>query len=88
MKQNEQIKKVLPITTLFVDISGVFLTNGWDHHARKRAEKAFDLDLNEMEDQYHLTFDTYEVGKLIFEEYLSRVVFTPVLLRVTMKGEK
>jgi len=34
MKQNEQIKKVLPITTLFVDISGVFLTNGWDHHAR------------------------------------------------------
>jgi putative hydrolase of the HAD superfamily len=35
----------------------------------------FGLDLNEMEDRHHLTFDTYELGKLTIEEYLSRVVF-------------
>jgi putative hydrolase of the HAD superfamily len=28
-----------------------------------------------MEDRHHLTFDTYEEGKLTMEEYLDRVVF-------------
>jgi putative hydrolase of the HAD superfamily len=28
-----------------------------------------------MEDRHHLTFDTYEEGKLTLEEYLGRVVF-------------
>ena len=58
-----------------MDIGGVLLTNGWDRHARKRAAKAFDLDLTDMEDRHHLTFDTYEEGKLTLEEYLGRVVF-------------
>jgi putative hydrolase of the HAD superfamily len=69
------MKKTLPITCLFVDIGGVLLTNGWDHQARKRAAKIFGLDLDEMEDRHHLTFDTYEEGKLTLDEYLSRVVF-------------
>ena len=29
----------------------------------------------ETEDRHHLTFDTYEEGKLTLEEYLSRTVF-------------
>jgi putative hydrolase of the HAD superfamily len=28
----------VPITTLFLDIGGVFLTNGWDYYARRRAQ--------------------------------------------------
>ena len=28
-----------------------------------------------MEERHHLTFDTYEEGKLTLEEYLIRVVF-------------
>ena len=64
-----------PITTLFLDIGGVLLTNGWDHRARKRAATNFKLELSEMEDRHHLTFDTYEEGKLTLEEYLGRVVF-------------
>ncbi len=75
MKQNIHIKRAVPITTLFVDIGGVLLTNGWDQHSRKHAAKTFDLDLNHMEDRHHLTFNTYEEGKLTLEEYLSRVVF-------------
>jgi hypothetical protein len=31
------MKKGAPITALFLDIGGVLLTNGWDHHARRRA---------------------------------------------------
>ena len=65
----------MPITALFLDIGGVLLTNGWDHQARRLAAKTFDLDLDEMEDRHDLTFDTYEVGKLTLEQYLSRVVF-------------
>lgn len=71
----EQMKKTLPITTLFLDIGGVLLTNGWDLHARKRAATHFKLRLAEMEDRHHLTFDTYESGKLTLQEYLDRVVF-------------
>src|SRR5664280_1424337 len=69
------MKRAIPITTLFLDIGGVLLTDGWDHHARKRAATNFKLDLAEMEDRHHLTFDTYEEGKLTLEEYLGRVVF-------------
>ena len=69
------MKRLTEITTLFLDVGGVLLTNGWDHHARKRAATNFKLELAEMEDRHHLTFDTYEEGKLTLEEYLGRVVF-------------
>ena len=69
------MKKATAITTLFVDIGGVLLTDGWDHLARKRAATNFKLELAEMEDRHHLTFDTYEEGKLTLKDYLDRVVF-------------
>ena len=52
------MKRAIPITTLFLDIGGVLLTNGWDHHARERAATNFKLELAEMENRHHLTFDT------------------------------
>jgi len=67
--------KATAITCVFLDVGGVLLTNGWGHQSRALAAKAFDLNLKEMEDRHHLTFDTYEVGKLTLEEYLSRTVF-------------
>jgi putative hydrolase of the HAD superfamily len=69
------MKKSTAVTCVFLDIGGVLLTDGWDHHARKRAATNFNLELAEMEDRHHLTFDTYEEGKLTLEEYLGRVVF-------------
>lgn len=63
------------ITTLFLDIGGVLLTNGWDHNSRRRAAERFALDYDEMNERHHLTFDTYEEGKLSLDEYLNRVVF-------------
>jgi HAD superfamily hydrolase (TIGR01509 family) len=73
--EEKAMKKATAITCLFLDIGGVLLTNGWDHHARRRAATNFKLQLAEMEDRHHLTFDTYEEGKLTLEEYLGRVVF-------------
>ncbi len=63
------------ITTLFLDIGGVLLTNGWGHNSRRRAAETFGLDYDEMSERHHLTFDTYEEGKLSLDEYLKRVVF-------------
>jgi putative hydrolase of the HAD superfamily len=63
------------ITVLFLDIGGVLLTNAWDQSARQRAAKTFSLDYEEMNERHHLTFDTYEEGKLGLDDYLNRVVF-------------
>lgn len=65
----------IPITALFLDIGGVMLTNGWGRDSRKLASEVFNLDFGEMEERHHLTFDTYEEGKLTLREYLNRVVF-------------
>lgn len=64
------------ITTLFLDIGGVVLSDGWDRHARRRAAAQFELDLAEMEARHQLTFETYEDGKLTLNEYLGLVVFS------------
>jgi putative hydrolase of the HAD superfamily len=69
------MQKKLPISTLFLDIGGVLLTNGWDRQARKKAVSTFSLNAAETEERHHLTFDTYEVGKISLAEYLDRVVF-------------
>ncbi len=65
----------MPITTLFLDIGGVLLTNGWDRAARQQAAEAFHLDHADVEERHHLTYDTYEEGKLSLDDYLQRVVF-------------
>ena len=69
------MKKATAIACLFVDVGGVLLTNGWDHHARRRAAKNFQLPWAEMEGRHRLVFETHEEGKLTFEEYLGWVVF-------------
>jgi len=62
------MKKTTPVTTLFTDIGGVLLTNGWDRKGRAAAAKHFRLDLEELNERHHLTYDTYESGKLDLEE--------------------
>jgi putative hydrolase of the HAD superfamily len=69
------MKKAAAITTLFLDVGGVLLTDGWDHQSRKRAAAHFKLEWAEMEDRHRLTSDIFEEGKLTLEEYLDRVVF-------------
>ncbi len=69
------IDKTTPITTLFLDIGGVLLSNGWGHVSRKLAAQVFNLDSDEMEERHLLNKGTLESGKLTLKEYLQRVVF-------------
>ena len=64
-----------PIKTLFLDIGGVLLTNGWDHLVRRRAAKHFHLEWAELEGRHGLNFTTFEEGKITLDVYLDRVVF-------------
>jgi putative hydrolase of the HAD superfamily len=63
------------ITTLFLDIGGVLLTNGWDTRARTTVLKSLDLNIEEFETRHHQINDIYEQGKITIEEYLRRVLF-------------
>lgn len=68
-------RNTLKINTLFLDIGGVLLTNGWDRSARKRAADKFNLDFLEVDERHHLFFDIYEEGKLSLDQYLTWVIF-------------
>jgi putative hydrolase of the HAD superfamily len=63
------------VNTLFLDIGGVLLTNGYDFHIRQRAAEKFGIDYEEMNERHHMTFGTYEMGKITLDEYLRRTIF-------------
>ena len=67
--------KSIPVTTLFLDIGGVMLSNGWGHESRRSAADVFNLDFNDMDERHHVIQITYEEGKITLNEYLKRVVF-------------
>jgi len=69
------MRKKPSVSTIFTDIGGVLLTNGWDRGCRRKAIDVFKLDPEETEERHHLCFDTLEVGKITLDEYLNRVVF-------------
>jgi putative hydrolase of the HAD superfamily len=63
------------ITTLFWDIGGVVLTNGWDRNSRKAACEAFQFDYEEFQDRHELSFPAFDAGQLSLNEYLDRTLF-------------
>ena len=69
------MKYSVPITTLFVDIGGVLLTDGWSYEFRQLAVKKFNLISEKMEALHSQAFETLELGKITMQEYLKFVVF-------------
>jgi putative hydrolase of the HAD superfamily len=63
------------ITTLFFDIGGVILTNGWDSVARHAAIGKFQLDSQEFEERHELVNPAFERGEMTLDEYLERTIF-------------
>ena len=63
------------ITTLFWDIGGVIMTNGWDTTARRRATETFHLDWEEFQDRHELSFPAFDSGNISLDEYLNRTLF-------------
>ena len=63
------------ITTMFWDIGGVILTNGWDRASRREAAKVFQLDWEEFQGRHDLSFPALDTGHITLNEYLDRTVF-------------
>jgi putative hydrolase of the HAD superfamily len=63
------------ITTLFWDIGGVIMTNGWDSTARRLAVDTFHLDWEEFNDRHDLSFPAFDSGNISLGEYLNRTLF-------------
>jgi putative hydrolase of the HAD superfamily len=63
------------VTTLFLDIGGVLLSNGWDRNARAAAASEFGFPFEEMNLRHDQTFGIYEEGQINLVEYLERAVF-------------
>jgi putative hydrolase of the HAD superfamily len=66
---------VAEVTTLFWDLGGVILTNGWDRASRRKAAEKFHLDWDEFEDRHELVLNGFETGEIPLSEYLQRTVF-------------
>lgn len=63
------------VTTLFWDVGGVLLTNGWDTAARRRASERFGLDRDDFDERHALVSADFEEGRLRLDEYLESTVF-------------
>ena len=63
------------IKTVFFDIGGVLLTNGWDRRHRAATAAEFDLDYEEFQDRHDFVVHDFETGRMGLDEYLIRTVF-------------
>jgi putative hydrolase of the HAD superfamily len=63
------------ITTIFWDIGGVLLTNGWDRAARRRAVSRFEMEWDAFEDRHEQVAGVFETGRIDLDTYLDRTVF-------------
>jgi putative hydrolase of the HAD superfamily len=63
------------ITSLFWDIGGVILTNGWDHESRAKAVQMFGLDAAEFRERHDLSFPAFDAGQINLNQYLDRTLF-------------
>jgi putative hydrolase of the HAD superfamily len=66
---------VAEITSVFWDIGGVILTNGWDHNSRMEAVQMFGLDWEEYRERHDLSFPAFDAGQITLNQYLDRTLF-------------
>ncbi len=62
-------------TTLFFDVGGVLLTNGWDTAARNRAIEAFGLDQLDFHTRHGMVKTAFETGRVSLDSYIEKTVF-------------
>lgn len=63
------------ITTLFWDVGGVLLTNGWDTASRRQAAERFGLDWDDFQERHALVVAEFEKGSVGLDEYLECTIF-------------
>jgi putative hydrolase of the HAD superfamily len=63
------------ITTIFFDIGGVCLSNGWDHEQRQQVAKQLGFDYEPFDERHRQVVDALERGQLTLDEYLQWTLF-------------
>jgi putative hydrolase of the HAD superfamily len=63
------------LTTIFFDIGGVLLTDGWGHKSRRAAAEKFGLNWDEYSDRHEKVAHAIETNSLSLERYLDRAIF-------------
>jgi len=63
------------VTTVWWDVGGVLLTDGWDAAARRAAAASFHLDAARFEARHQSVAQEFECGRLSLSGYLSCAVF-------------
>jgi putative hydrolase of the HAD superfamily len=63
------------ISTIFFDIGGVLLTDGWGHDSRRAAAERFGLDWDEYSDRHEKVAHAIETNSMTLEHYLDRAIF-------------
>ncbi|WP_169978790.1 HAD family hydrolase [Tautonia rosea] len=61
--------------TLFFDVGGVLLTNGFDTASRKLAAQQFGIDYQEFQTRHEMSKTAIETGRITLDTYLRRTVF-------------
>jgi putative hydrolase of the HAD superfamily len=63
------------VSTLFWDVGGVILTNGWDRTSRQQAAVQFGFNWEDFQDRHELAFPAFETGEIKLDEYLDQTIF-------------
>src|SRR6266850_1076244 len=63
------------IATIFFDIGGVLLTDGWGHDSRRAAAVQYGMDWDDFTDRHGKVAHLIETNRLTLEHYLDRVIF-------------
>ncbi len=83
----------MTIKTLFWDLGGVLLTNGWDREQRAGVIEQFGLNATEFNERHKLAVPELELGRMTLDDYLRQVVFyaprdfTPEQFRAAMEAQ-
>jgi putative hydrolase of the HAD superfamily len=64
-----------PITTLFFDIGGVCLSNGWDREQRRVVTDKYGFDYDAFDRRHRQVVDSLERGQITLHEYLQWTIF-------------
>jgi putative hydrolase of the HAD superfamily len=64
-----------PITTLFFDLGGVCLSNGWDREQRRAVTDKYGFDYDTFDRRHRQVVDALERGQLTLHEYLQWTIF-------------
>lgn len=63
------------ITTIFFDLGGVLLSDGWGHASRRAAAEQFGLDWEVYADRHEKVAHAIETARLSLDAYLTRTIF-------------